>query len=107
MIIENTYMKKFLHNNGRALGSMGYFILLMLVFLIGAPEVWTSSDNECGFVNYRLSIFDNTLAPILIRFTSDTNFTIPFESLNLEESLISNYYWIYLKKSTITFFKKF
>ena len=55
--------------------------------------VWTSSDNECGFVNYRLSIFDNTLAPILIRFTSDTNFTIPFESLNLEESLISNYYW--------------
>ena len=40
MIIENTYMKKFLHNNGRALGSMGYFILLMLVFLIGAPEVW-------------------------------------------------------------------
>ncbi len=28
------------HKNGRALGSMGYFLLLMLVFLIGAPEVW-------------------------------------------------------------------
>ena len=28
------------HKNGRALGSMGYFILLMLVFLIGAPEAW-------------------------------------------------------------------
>ena len=28
------------HNNGRALGSMGYFALLMLVFLIGAPEPW-------------------------------------------------------------------
>ena len=28
------------HKNGRALGSMGYFVLLMLVFLIGAPEAW-------------------------------------------------------------------
>jgi len=28
------------HKNGRALGSMGYFILLMIVFLIGAPEAW-------------------------------------------------------------------
>ena len=33
-------MSNFFHNNGRALGSMGYFVLLMLVFLIGAPEAW-------------------------------------------------------------------
>ena len=33
-------LKKYFHKNGRALGSMGYFLLLMIVFLIGAPEVW-------------------------------------------------------------------
>ena len=40
MGIENSTFSKFFHNNGRALGSMGYFILLMLIFLIGAPEAW-------------------------------------------------------------------
>ena len=33
-------LRKFFHDNGRAFGSMGYFLLLMLVFLIGAPEAW-------------------------------------------------------------------
>ncbi len=33
-------LSNFAHNNGRALGSMGYFFLLMLIFLIGAPEAW-------------------------------------------------------------------
>ena len=37
---EQTFFNKFFHKNGRALGSMGYFILLMLIFLIGAPEAW-------------------------------------------------------------------
>ena len=40
MNIEKSKFSNFLHNNGRALGSMGYFILLMLIFLIGAPEAW-------------------------------------------------------------------
>ena len=35
---ENTF-KNLIGKNGRALGSLGYFIILMLVFLIGAPEV--------------------------------------------------------------------
>ena len=37
---NNSNLKKYFHKNGRALGSMGYFLLLMIVFLIGAPEVW-------------------------------------------------------------------
>ena len=40
MGIEKSTFIKFFHNNGRALGSMGYFIILMLIFLIGAPEAW-------------------------------------------------------------------
>ncbi len=37
---NKSVLGSFFHNNGRALGSMGYFLLLMLVFLIGAPEAW-------------------------------------------------------------------
>ena len=37
---EKSIVGNIFHKNGRALGSMGYFILLMLVFLIGAPEAW-------------------------------------------------------------------
>ena len=37
---EKSIIGNIFHKNGRALGSMGYFILLMLVFLIGAPEAW-------------------------------------------------------------------
>ena len=37
---EKSIITNMFHKNGRALGSMGYFILLMLVFLIGAPEAW-------------------------------------------------------------------
>lgn len=40
MGIEKSTFSKFFHNNGRALGSMGYFMILMLIFLIGAPEAW-------------------------------------------------------------------
>ena len=38
--INNSAFKKYFHKNGRAMGSMGYFLLLMIVFLIGAPEAW-------------------------------------------------------------------
>ena len=37
---NNSAFKKYFHKNGRAMGSMGYFLLLMIVFLIGAPEAW-------------------------------------------------------------------
>mgnify|MGYP001502114637 FL=1 len=37
---ESSVISKIFHKNGRAFGSMGYFILLMLIFLIGAPEAW-------------------------------------------------------------------
>jgi len=33
-------LRNFFHKNGRAFGSMGYFLLLMIIFLIGAPEAW-------------------------------------------------------------------
>ena len=35
---ENTF-KSLIGKNGRALGSLGYFLILMGVFFIGAPEV--------------------------------------------------------------------
>ena len=37
---ESYVVNKIFHKNGRAFGSMGYFIILMLIFLIGAPEAW-------------------------------------------------------------------
>ena len=37
---EASVINKIFHKNGRAFGSMGYFIILMLIFLIGAPEAW-------------------------------------------------------------------
>ena len=40
MLKDRSTIGNVFHKNGRALGSMGYFILLMLVFLIGAPEAW-------------------------------------------------------------------
>ena len=40
MINQRSVLGRIFHENGRALGSMGYFIILMLVFLIGAPEAW-------------------------------------------------------------------
>ena len=40
MINQKTYLGNLFHKNGRAMGSIGYFLLLMLVFLIGAPEAW-------------------------------------------------------------------
>ena len=40
MNTESSIINKIFHKNGRAFGSMGYFIILMLIFLIGAPEAW-------------------------------------------------------------------
>ena len=37
---NRSFIGNMFHKNGRALGSMGYFALLMIVFLIGAPEAW-------------------------------------------------------------------
>ena len=37
---EPSVISKIFHKNGRAFGSMGYFMILMLIFLIGAPEAW-------------------------------------------------------------------
>ena len=37
---NKSFINNMFHKNGRALGSIGYFILLMTIFLIGAPEAW-------------------------------------------------------------------
>ena len=37
---NNSYLSNYFHRNGRALGSIGYFVLLMVIFLVGAPEAW-------------------------------------------------------------------
>ena len=54
--------------------------------------VWEMADNECGAINYKLSIF-NDLDPVIIRFTSDTSLIIPFYDLNIEDWAINNYDW--------------
>ena len=37
---NKSFITNMFHKNGRALGSIGYFTLLMAIFLIGAPEAW-------------------------------------------------------------------
>ena len=37
---NKSFLNNMFHKNGRALGSIGYFILLMVIFFIGAPEAW-------------------------------------------------------------------
>ena len=61
--------------------------------------VWSSANSNCGIVNYRLSIFDEILDPVLIRNTPDTSFIIPFEDLNIVDSSINNYYWNFIYQS--------
>ena len=57
MNTERSFLGNLFHKNGRALGSMGYFILLMLVFFIGAPEAWMR-------INLHQSVF--VMLPTLI-----------------------------------------
>ena len=60
---------KFFHKNGRALGSMGYFLLLMLVFFIGAPEVWSRPNlHQSVFVMMPTLIF--MVIPLVFLVTS-------------------------------------
>ena len=62
-------MPRFFHKNGRALGSMGYFLLLMLVFFIGAPEVWSRPNlHQSVFVMMPTLIF--MVIPLVFLVTS-------------------------------------
>ena len=60
---------------------------------------WSIPDINCGSIDfYKLSIFDELLAPILDRVTTDTSFLLPFSDLGISDSTINNYYWnIYLE----------
>ena len=72
MFIEdsaNSSLKKYFHKNGRALGSMGYFLLLMIVFLIGAPEVWIRPNlHQSVFVMMPTLLF--MVVPLVFLVTS-------------------------------------
>ena len=66
---NNSNLKKYFHHNGRALGSMGYFLLLMLVFLVGAPEVWIRPNlHQSVFVMMPTLIF--MVIPLVFLVTS-------------------------------------
>ena len=65
MLKDKSIIGNVFHKNGRALGSMSYFILLMLVFLIGAPEAWMRPNlHQSVFVMLPTLIF-LTLSEIL------------------------------------------
>ena len=67
------------HKNGRALGSIGYFTLLMAIFLIGAPEAWIRPYlDESVFV----------LMPTLIFLTIPLVFLVASGEIDLSLSLI-------------------
>ncbi|MEC8543327.1 MAG: ABC transporter permease [SAR324 cluster bacterium] len=66
---NNSNLKKYFHKNGRALGSMGYFLLLMIVFLIGAPEVWIRPNlHQSVFVMMPTLLF--MVVPLVFLVTS-------------------------------------
>ena len=62
------------HKNGRALGSIGYFILLMAIFFIGAPEAWIRP-------NLHQSVF--VMMPTLIFLTIPLVFLVASGEIDL------------------------
>ena len=66
---NSSALKKYFHKNGRAMGSMGYFLILMLVFLIGAPEAWIRPNlHQSVFVMMPTLIF--MVIPLVFLVTS-------------------------------------
>ena len=74
MASEKSFIGNMFHKNGRALGSMGYFALLMLVFLIGAPEAWMRP-------NLHQSVF--VMMPTLIFLTIPLVFLVASGEIDL------------------------
>ena len=72
---ENTF-KNLIGKNGRALGSLGYFIILMLVFLIGAPEVMMRPNlHQSVFVMLPVIMF--MVIPLVFLVTACLLYTSP------------------------------
>ena len=71
---ERSFVGNMFHKNGRALGIMGYFALLMLVFLIGAPEAWMRP-------NLHQSVF--VMLPTLIFLTIPLVFLVASGEIDL------------------------
>ena len=71
---KNSYLSNYFHRNGRALGSIGYFILLMVIFFIGAPEAWIRP-------NLHQSVF--VMMPTLIFLTIPLVFLVASGEIDL------------------------
>ena len=71
---NKSFINEMFHKNGRALGSMGYFILLMVIFLIGAPEAWIRP-------NLHQSVF--VMMPTLIFLTIPLVFLVASGEIDL------------------------
>ena len=71
---NKSFIGNMFHKNGRAMGSMGYFALLMLVFLIGAPEAWMRP-------NLHQSVF--VMMPTLIFLTIPLVFLVASGEIDL------------------------
>ena len=71
---NNSYLSNYFHRNGRALGSIGYFVLLMVIFLIGAPEAWIRP-------NLHQSVF--VMMPTLIFLTIPLVFLVASGEIDL------------------------
>ena len=71
---NKSFINEMFHKNGRALGSIGYFILLMVIFLIGAPEAWIRP-------NLHQSVF--VMMPTLIFLTIPLVFLVASGEIDL------------------------
>ena len=71
---NKSFITNMFHKNGRALGSIGYFTLLMAIFLIGAPEAWIRP-------NLHQSVF--VMMPTLIFLTIPLVFLVASGEIDL------------------------
>ena len=71
---NKSFLNNMFHKNGRALGSIGYFILLMAIFFIGAPEAWIRP-------NLHQSVF--VMMPTLIFLTIPLVFLVASGEIDL------------------------
>ena len=72
-----------------------------LVFFIDSSNInseeilfsWSTPSTECNDINYKLTVFDNLLNPIIIRFTNEYSQSIYISDLDIDGSIINNYNW--------------
>ena len=60
---------------------------------------WSIPSTECDNINYKLTVFDNLLNPIIIRFTYENTQYISISDLDIDDSIINSYNWNIISES--------